>query len=137
MKAMNMGDLSGGTALRGPAAQRGAGRLKAIIWTSLFLLLVYVCYKIVPIYFADYQLQDKMQETARYASSFHKPADEIRTAVFRDVQDLEIPARWEDVKVEYSGRTVRITVQYSVPLDLLFYHTVMHFSPSSENRSLI
>jgi hypothetical protein len=137
MKAMNMRDLSGGTAVRTPGAQRGVGRLKAIIWTSLFLLLVYVCFKVVPIYVANYELQDKMQETARYASAFHKPAEEVRGSVFRDVQDLEIPARLEDVKVEYSGRTVRITVQYTVPLDLFFYHTEMHFSPTSENRSLI
>ncbi len=134
---MNMRNLSGGTALRGPAAQRGDGRMKAILWTSLFLLFVYICVKIVPPYVANYELQDKMQETARYASAFHKPAEEVRAAVFRDVQDLEIPARLDDVKVEYSGRTVRITVQYTVPLDLFFYHTEMHFSPTSENRSII
>jgi hypothetical protein len=137
MKAMNMRNLSGGTALRGPATQRGVGRLKAILWTSLFLLLVYVCFKVVPIYFADYQLQDKMLETARYASAFRKPEEEIRDAVFREVQDLEIPAHREDVKIEYNGHTVRITVHYTVPLDLFFYHTEMHFSPSSENRSIL
>ena len=43
----------------------------------------------------------------------------------------------EDIKVEYSGRTVRISVDYVVPVDFLIFQHDMHFTPSSENRSLI
>ena len=119
------------------AAQGGEGRAKAIFWTLVFLTVIFVCYKVIPSYVKDFELQEKMQETARYASAFHKPEEEIRDTIFKEVQDLEIPAKREDIKVEYSGRTVRISVEYTVAVDFLLFQRDMHFKPSSENRSLI
>ncbi len=118
---------------------RGEGRLKAIIWTVILVLVGYTCYKIVPIYVAEYQLQDKMQETARYASALRQTDEQIRDAVFREIQDLNIPVRREAIKIENiesNGRRVRISVDYTTPLDLFFYHTDLHFTPTSENKSL-
>jgi hypothetical protein len=31
---------------------------------------------------------------------------------------------------------VKISLEYTVPVDLLVYSTVLHFSPSSENKAL-
>jgi hypothetical protein len=31
---------------------------------------------------------------------------------------------------------VKVSLEYSVPVDLLVYSTELHFSPSSENKSL-
>jgi len=45
----------------------------------------------------------------------------------------------EQIKIENDRgnvRRVRISLDYTVPLDLFFYHTEMHFNPSSENKSL-
>ena len=96
-----------------------------------------MCYKTIPAYVKDYELQEKMQETARFASAFHKGEEEIRDTIYKEIQDLEIPAKREDIKVQYpNDRTVRITVEYTVPVDLLVYHTDLHFTPSSENKAL-
>jgi hypothetical protein len=122
---------------RNLTAQRGDGRAKAVLWTLLFLSLLYVSYKIIPPYVKDYELQEKMQETARFASAFHKPEEELRDTIYKEIQDLDIPAKREDIKVEYSGRTVRISVEYIVPMDFLIYRRDMHFNPTSENRSII
>jgi len=132
-----MGSETVSSHTRKRAAQGGEGRAKAIFWTLLFLTVIFVAYKIIPPYVKDYELEQKMQETARYASVFRKPEEEIRDTIFKEVQDLEIPAKREDIKVEYSGRTVRISVEYDVPVDFLVYQRDMHFKPSSENRSLI
>jgi len=118
-------------------AQQGEGRGKAVFWTLLFLTVIFVAYKTVPWYVKNFELQEKMQETARFASAFHKPEEELRDTIFKEVQDLELPAKREDIKVEYSGRTVRISVDYVVPVDFLIFQHDMHFTPSSENRSLI
>jgi hypothetical protein len=49
---------------------------------------------------------------------------------------LEIPAKREDIKVVASNAMVKISLSYTVPVDLFFYHLDLHFSPSSENKAL-
>jgi hypothetical protein len=62
--------------------------------------------------------------------------EQLRENVFKVVQDLEIPAKREDIKITITPSAVKITLDYTVPVDLLFYSTELHFSPSSENKSL-
>ena len=115
----------------------GEGKLKAILYTVIIVLIVYTAFKIVPVYIQDYQLSDKMQETARFAVVNRYSEDQIRDTIFKEIQSLEIPARREDVKVSSSQSVVRISVDYTVPVDLLFYHMDLHFTPSSENKSIL
>lgn len=122
---------------RQPAqAERGAGKLKAIVYTVVFLLLIYSAFKIVPAYVSEYQLTDKMQEQARFAVVNRYTDEQIRDNVYKVVQDLEIPAKREDIKVTATQSGVKIWLDYTVPVDLFFYRTELHFSPSSENKSL-
>lgn len=116
--------------------QRGGSRLKAILWTAALLLLIYAGIELVPPYINQYQLQDKITEEARFDTVNRKTDDQIRDIIFREIQDLNIPARREDIKVENTYHMVRITVEYTVPVDLFFYHTELHFVASSENKSL-
>jgi Domain of unknown function (DUF4845) len=117
-------------------AQRGAGKLKALIVTAILAFGVYAAFKLVPPYSAEYQLNDKIQEIARFAVVDHKSEEQIRETVFKTVQDLDIPATRDDIKVTASTSKVAIVVDYTVPVDLLFYHVDLHFTPSSENKSL-
>lgn len=118
-------------------AERGESKLKAIVFTVILVLLVYSAFKLVPIYVQNYQLSDKMQETARFAVVNRYNEEQIRDTIFKEIQSLEIPAKREDIKVSSSPALVRISVDYSVPVDLLFYHMDLHFTPSSENKSIL
>src|ERR1700676_2797228 len=118
------------------SGERGEGKIKAVIVTAIIALAVYAAIKIVPPYAAEYQLADKIQEQARFAVVNHYTDEQIRENVFKVVQDLEIPVKREDIKVEASNRVVKIYIDYTVPIDLLAYHMDLHFTPSSENKSL-
>lgn len=118
-------------------AQRGAGGVKAIAYTALLLIGVFVAFKMVPPYVAEYQLNSKMDEQARFAVVNRYPEDRIRDIIFKEVQELDIPAKREDIKVTATLQVVRISLTYSVPIDLLVYSTELHFSPSSENQSIM
>ena len=116
--------------------ERGEGKLKAIIYTVILLLGIYAAYKVVPPYVSNYQLSDKMQEQARYAVVNRYTEDQIRENIFKVVQDLDIPAKREDIKVFSTNQVVKISMEYTVPIDILFYHVDLHFTPSSENKSV-
>jgi hypothetical protein len=117
-------------------AQRGAGRLQTILFFAILVILVYLAFKLVPAYVSEYQLVDKMQEQARYGVVNRYSEEQVRDNIFKVIQDLEIPAKREDIKVTVTQAIVKVSMEYSVPVDLLFYSTELHFSPSSESKSL-
>jgi len=117
-------------------SERGEGKLKAIIYLVILLLIIYSAVKIVPIYVSNYQLTDKMLEQARFAVVNRYTEDQIRDNVFKIVQELELPVKRDAIKVLATNSVVKISTEYTIPVDLLFYHMDLHFSPSSENKAL-
>jgi len=115
-----------------PYSQRGGARLKAIIYFAILIAAVFVGVKIVPVYVAEYELKDKITEQARFAVANRYSDEQIRESIFRTIQDLDIPAKKEDVKVAATNHGLQISVNYTVPVDFLFYQTEINFSPSAE-----
>jgi len=119
-------------------SQCGEGKLKAIIFTLVIILGIYVAYKLVPPYVNEYQLQDKMEELARFGIVNRYSDEQVRENVFKTVQDLNLQMiKREDIKVTVTQATCRISLDYTVPVDMFFYSTELHFSPSSENKSIM
>jgi len=77
-----------------------------------------------------------MQEQARFALVNRYTEEQIRENIFKIVQDLDIPAKREDIKVFSNNSVVKISMDYTVPVDLLMIHMDLHFTPSSENKAL-
>jgi hypothetical protein len=117
-------------------SERGAGKLKAIFIIAVTVLVIYSAVKIIPPYISDYQLSDKMQEQARFAVVNRYSEDQIRDNLFKTMQELDIPAKRDDIKVAANNAMVKISLNYTVPVDLFFYHLDLNFSPSSENKAL-
>jgi|SRR5579864_6482672 len=117
--------------------ERGEGKLKGILIAVIVVLGIYTAWKIVPPYVNDYQLADKMQEQSRYAMVNHYTEDQIRESIYKVMVDLDIPAKKEDIKIVANLNVVKISLQYTVPIDILVYHAELHFSPNSETKSLI
>lgn len=118
-------------------SQRGGGSLKAILYLIFLVAAVYVAIKVVPAYVAEYQLKDKMEEQARFAVVNHYTEDQVRDSLFKVVQDLDIPAKREDIKVRNSNQGVEVSLDYTVPVDLMVYKTDLHFTPSSTGINLM
>ena len=112
-------DHWGRRALRGSRHEHGGGTIKAILWTVVLVYGAFVAYKIIPAYVAEYQLADKMAEQARFAVVNQYPEEQIRETVFKTMQELEIPAKREDIKIIANKSTVKISLEYTGPVDLL------------------
>ena len=117
-------------------SQTGSSRLKAIIWTAILASFVYVCVRVVPLYFADYQFQDSIQSAARFASVDHETPDDIRADLFKKAQSAEMPVKLEDIKVNRRDGRVDIEANYSVTVDLYVYQWTLNFHPSGSNSRL-
>lgn len=119
---------------RARRTEQGEGRLKALVYFAFLIVAVFVAIKVVPLYVADYQLKDKMTETAKFAIVNRYTPEQIRDNIFHTIQDLDIPAKRDDVKVENTSHGIAISVNYTVPVDFLVYKTDMNFATSSEGR---
>ena len=118
-------------------AQRGEGRLKAIIYTLILVAGIYAAFKLVPLYVANYELKDKISEQARFAVVNRYTDEQIRDILYKTIQDLDIPAKREDIKVEQTNHGLMISVNYAVPVDFKVYKTEISFTPSSEGIDLL
>ena len=118
-------------------SERGEGRLKAIVYFAILIGAIFVAVKVVPVYVAEYQLKDKITEQARFAVVNRMNDDQIKDSIFRTIQDLDIPAKRDDVKVANTNHGIAISVNYTVPVDFLVYQTELNFSPSSEGIDLM
>jgi hypothetical protein len=121
----------------GNSNERGAGKIKAIVVTLILAFLVLVAVRTVPPYLAEYQLSNKMDETARFAVVNSYSEDQIRDTIYSSIQDLGIPATKDSIKVSATRSLVTISVDYTVPVDLIVYKLQLHFTPSAENRSIV
>ena len=118
-------------------AQRGEGRLKAIIYTLILVAGIYAAFKLVPLYVANYELKDKISEQARFAVVNRYTDEQIRDILYKTIQDLDIPAKREDIKVQQTNHGLMISVNYTVPVDFKVYKTEINFTPSSEGIDLL
>ena len=116
--------------------ERGAGRLKPILWTLVLASFVYVAVKVVPALINEFEFQDGIQTIARYASATRQTQEQIRAAVLKEAQKDDVPAAAEDIKVEAVSGNVRIHVEYSVIVDLTVYQWTLNFHPAVSNDSL-
>jgi hypothetical protein len=123
--------------MRRKKAQYGGGRLKALLFTVILVIGIFVAFKTVPAFVAEYELSDKMQEQARFAVVNRYSEDQIKDIIFKEIQDLDIPATRDQIQVSATQEVVKISVDYTVPVDLLIYSTQIHFTPSSEDKSIM
>ena len=111
--------------------------MKAIIYTVVLVAAVFLGFKLVPLYVAEYQLQDKMNEQAKFAVVNRYTEEQIRDIIFKVIQDLDIPAARDDIKMANTNHGVSISVTYTVPVDFLVYKTDITFSPKSEGLDIM
>jgi predicted lipid carrier protein YhbT len=115
-------------------SQTGEGRLKAFVYLAILISGIFAAVKLVPAYVANYQLKDKMSEQARFAIVNRYTEEQIKDNIFRTIQDLDIPATRDNVKVANTNQGIAITVNYTVPVDLVVYKTDLNFATSTEGR---
>jgi hypothetical protein len=118
--------------------ERGGSRLSLLITLLIVGALVFTAFKIVPVYVANYQFQDAIETESRFALASYprKSPDDVRDDIAKKAQDLGIPMKPEDIRIEMSNGNVSIALDYVVPIDLKFYQLTLQFHPHADNHSI-
>jgi hypothetical protein len=120
----------------GRNGERGAGHMKAIVWTAILISFIYVAAMAIPVLINNYQFQDSLEEIARYASVGHKTNEAVQKAVLDEAQKEDLPIEAENIKVVGAAGNVHINVDYSVVVDLKVFQWTLNFHPAASNAAL-
>lgn len=119
-----------------PLPERGQGYLKTIIFLAFVAALVFTAIKVFPIYFSNYQLSDYIRDRAVQAAVNRTSTDLVQTEVIHYARSLGVELGEDNVRVTNVEGTVRIRLDYTVPVDLEITTWNVHFTPSAESRAL-
>lgn len=117
-------------------SERGAGRLKTIIGLAIVAMMVYMGFKIIPAYVNNYELEDAMKSEARFAGVNRKSPEQVRDTIYTKIKQLGIPAQPENIRVEVLQSGMRITVTYTVVVELPGYQLELNFKPTADPMSI-
>jgi 23S rRNA A2030 N6-methylase RlmJ len=115
--------------------------IKMLLAVFMIVVAVYVAAMVIPPYFDNYQFQDAVKNEATLDTYTSKTENDIRTAIFRKAQDLDIPIAEEQIHVQRQGMQgsglIVVNAPYVVHVDLPGYPLDLHFNVSTQNRGVL
>jgi hypothetical protein len=112
--------------MRQRAAQRGEGNLGCIFWLLVLVVAVLISWKMIPVKVNSAEFADYMVEVAQFQSANKAPEELKKLLLFR-AGELGIPLTKENVLVVKNGDRIRMSVDYTVPVDFPGYTYNWHF----------
>lgn len=111
---------------RRKTAEHGEGNLGCIFWVLLAAIGVLIAWKAVPVKMSSSELYDYMDEMARFSAG-KEPPEEIKKKILARANELRLPLDKDHVSVERVGDSIRMSVEYTVPVEFPGYTYKWHF----------
>ena len=111
--------------------ERGEGQLGCVFALLLLLVAIFVAYKMVPIKVKAAELRGEVIDEAKNAGTRNDAA--ILKTIIGKASQLGLPVGKEDIEISRSANTIRIVVQYVVPVEFPGFTYDWHFKHEAEN----
>jgi hypothetical protein len=112
--------------------------MKMIFGLAVIVVSIYLGVEFVPVYYANYELQDTLKNEALFGTNTATTEEVIRDNVYKKAHSLDIPIEKEAITVHKTGimgaGSVTIDASYTVHVDLIAFPTDLHFDSSSTNK---
>jgi hypothetical protein len=100
------------------ASQSHSKRLVLLFWILVLIFYFYLSYDYLRIEITDDKFVDALQHIVQVAGSESRPSKEIRTLVLVRADELGLPVRAENIKINGSGHSLNVTVGYDIDIDI-------------------
>ncbi|MFL6194396.1 MAG: hypothetical protein ACJ75H_09515 [Thermoanaerobaculia bacterium] len=112
--------------MRKRIAERGEGNLGCVMWLLVLGLAVLISWKMVPVKIASAELYDFMDEQAKF-TGVNTTAEDVKKNILQRAVELNLPVDKDHVTVVRIGDRIRMTAEYSVPVQFPGYTYNWHF----------
>jgi hypothetical protein len=110
MKSLRYGFQSG---------EEGKGSLGCIFSIALMVIVVFVAFKLGPVYFNHYEFKGELQQVVSRAGARSVQDEVIIQDIIRTAEKSKIILKKENIQIRRLAGQLNITVEYTVPINLL------------------
>lgn len=107
-------------------AERGEGNLGCILWLLVLALAVLISWKMIPVKVNSAELADYMVEVAQFQAA-RTPPEDLKKLVLARASELGLPLTKENLTVVRTGDRIRMSAEYTVPVEFPGYTYNWHF----------
>jgi len=119
-------------------SERGGSKLQVLFALALTAALLVAGIRIIPVYIAAFKLEDEVRQKCKFAPIDRKPPEVVRSELLRTAQELSLPLKPEGVQVAPTGGAgLKITIKYTVPVDLIVTTINLPFEYTADSKSAI
>ena len=116
-------------------SQAGEGNIGCIIWSLIFLAVIGVSWKLVPIKIKAAELYDFMEDQARYTKRGKE--DRVVKLILEKADDLDLPLVEDDLSVVRQKDNVTIEYYYMVEVQFPGYVYEWEFEGKIDRPSFV
>lgn len=116
-------------------AQRGDSKLGCVLWLLLLGVAVLVGWKMIPIKIAAAELEDFMDEQAKFAAGASE--ETIKRRILDKAGELNLPIRPQDVTVSKAHERIRMRAVFTVPVEFPGYTHQWNFDLNIDRQIFI
>src|ERR1017187_33783 len=100
--------------------QRGGARIRTLIWMVLLLSFIFFSYKVIPPYFANYQLEDWLKTQIPFLMVNHTTHETLCASIIRKIHNEGTEVTNATIKIiKNNSSEINVKIDYTVNLDLL------------------
>lgn len=111
--------------------ERGEGQFGCLVGVVLLLIAGLIAYKMIPIKVKAADLRDTVQDLGRSAGTHSDKA--ISDGIVQKGQQLGLPVTSESVDISRGAATIKIDVNYTVPVEFPGYTYNWKFNHRTDN----
>ena len=119
-------------------SERGGSKLQVLFALALTAALFVAGIRIIPVYISAFKLEDEVRNKCKFAPVERKSPEVVREELFKEAQDLGLPVSREQIQVSpIGGAGLKISIRYTVPVDLILFNINLPFDYTADSKSAI
>jgi hypothetical protein len=111
--------------------------LRSIFGLVVLLVGGFMLYKLLPLYWGNFQVDRMISEQAVYYTNFPKSDDAVAAAISQKAQEFSVPVSPEQVTVFRTPSDLTISVEYTVHVDIPVHPFDLNFKDSTSNHNIM
>jgi len=119
-------------------SDRGGSKLQVLFALALTAALFVAGIRIIPVYISAFKLEDEMRNKCKFAPVERKPPEVVREELLKLAHELDLPVSREQIQIApISGAGLKISVKYTVSVDLILFNINLPFDYTVDTKSAI
>jgi hypothetical protein len=111
-------------------------QLRSLIGLAVVVIAMYLAWKVMPAYYANYEFQEFVESQARIESYSQHTEPEIAEVYAKKAAELEIPLTANQIHVQRMGTELTVNSEYDVHIDVPVHPFDIHFKAETKNRRI-